>query len=787
MKRHRLCGEAAGFSGRLMAAFMLLMLAFSANADDCFSLYAKSGATPGSKTCKLDVTSNTPGGMGNYACINDLVQIDQWCNSTGTPPDDTCPVADPVFPANGIVTLSETDFASGDASPLVFSRSYLSKPFDNAQIAMGGYWVSNWQRRLDLTALNASTPKITAYRSNGQPLIFKWVSGGWAVPGTSGLSLMKAGDGYFYLKDERLGTTETYSASTGLFHSETTRTGMYREVGYVGQRMDWIAQWPVDRIGQAASRLTLSLTYDSNGRILSVVPPSGNATHYAYDAKGNLVSVTAPIGYVRQYLYEDARFPNALTGIKDESGSRIATWTYDSSGRAISVTHPDTTRNVSLSYGSGTTTVGNLAGNSTYSFSSGDTSRPGSIATPGGTVSRTWDTSGNLKQRVTPDGNTQYTWDSANRPTKAFATVAGNKTVTTIEYSDSSSLRPHLVATPGKIRAFVYDTAGNVTGYAEWQTTDLTGEQGMQAVAAGDQTTVGSRYDQAGRLLSATVVRNGAKTEDWTYTYDARGNIATTLDAVSGWAMRTLGRDAENRATQIAGNSGQASIGYDERGRVKSFGYNEPASSVNGGLARVLAVDYQYAANGSVSSHSAKVSTNGAWWQPISDAELGVWLTNWELGNDPVAPPANLTGLQTDAQPFVPDICVECYMPWKAEPVGKLFGSELSATLPVWAETIELMLSDQAQIPYPVLVPDVTSSAKRSTLYSTLFGAGSGDGAMVKCGSGGDNEWRETDCHTKYMYDMQICNALGTIMGRKRGRALCKQQAFQDYQECRGF
>ena len=787
MKRHRLYEEAAGLSGRLMAAFMLLIFAFSANADDCFSLYAKSGATPGSRTCKLDVTSNTPGGMGNYACINDLVQIEQWCNSTGTPPDDTCPVAAPVFPANGIVTLSETDFASGDASPLVFSRSYLSKPFDKAQIAMGGYWASNWQRRLDLTSVNASTPKITAYRSNGQPLIFKWVNGGWAVPGTSGLSLMKAGDGYFYLKDERLGTTETYSASTGLFHSETTRTGMYREVGYVGQRMDWIAQWPVDRIGQAASRLTLSLTYDSNGRILSVVPPSGNATHYAYDAKGNLVSVTAPIGYVRQYLYEDARFPNALTGIKDESGSRIATWTYDSSGRATSVTHPDTTRNVSLSYGSGTTSLSDVSGTTTYSFNVGETSRPGSIVTPRGAVSRTWDMSGNLKQTVTPDGNTQYTWDGANRPTKAVATVSGNKTVTTIAYSDSTSLRPHLVASPGKIRAFVYDQGGNVTGYAETETTDLTGEQGMQATGTGNQWTVGARYDSASRLLSAAITRNGSKREDWTYTYDVRGNVESAQDAVSGWSMRTLSRNAENRATRIAGNSGQASIGYDERGRVKSFQYNEPASSLNGGLARVLAVDYRYGPDGTVSSRTAQVSTNGAWWKPISDAELGVWLTNWELGNDPIAPPANLTGLPSDAPAFVPEMCVECYMAWKALPTGKLFGQELGETLPAWRETTELMLSDQAQIPYPVLVPDVTSSAKRSTLYSTLFGAGSGDGALVKCGSGGDNEWRETDCHTKYMYDMQICNALGTIMGRKRGRALCKQQAFQDYQECRGF
>jgi hypothetical protein len=142
-----------------------------------------------------------------------------------------------------------------------------------------------------------------------------------------------------------------------------------------------------------------------------------------------------------------------------------------------------------------------------------------------------------------------------------------------------------------------------------------------------------------------------------------------------------------------------------------------------------------------------------------------MWLTNWELGNDPVAPPANLTGLQTDAQPFVPSMCVECYMPWKAEPVGKLFGSELSAIVPAWGETTELMLSDQTQVPYPVLVPDVTSSAKRLRLYSVLFGAGGGDGGMVKCGSSGDNEWRETYCHAKYEVELQRCDNFAYVMG----------------------
>lgn len=582
MKRKKRYRGRTATAVRLLAVFMMLPVAFGAVADDCFTLYASSGATQGSPTCKIDVTSNTPGGMGNYACINNLALIEQWCNSTDNPTDDSCPVADPVFPANGNVIVSETDFASGDTSPLVFSRTYLSKPYDKTQTAMGGYWVNNWQRRLDLSAVDASTPKIAAYRGNGQPLTFKLISGTWVVPGTAGLSLTKAGDGYFYLKDERLGTTEAYSEANGKFYSETTRTGFIRKAMYDGkQRLSAIAEWPSDNVIQATAT-SIRLEYDDSGRIVTLVDPLGMPTSYGYDGKGNLASVTAPYDHVRQYLYEDARFPNALTGIKDESGSRIATWSYDSSGRAISVTHPDTTRNVSLSYLSGTTTLSDISGTTTYSFDVGDTLRPRTIATPAGAVSRAWDAAGNLKQRQTPDGDVQYTWDSVNRPTKAIATVAGNRTVTTIEYVDSSSLRPHLVATPGKIRAFVYDAQGNATGYAEVQTTDLTGEQGMLAVGTGSKMTVGASYDEAGRLLSATIIQDGQRLEDWTYAYDAKGNIATTKDAVSGWTMRTLERNAANRATQIAGNSGQASIAYDERGRVKSFQYNERASLVNG-------------------------------------------------------------------------------------------------------------------------------------------------------------------------------------------------------------
>ncbi|MFM0503805.1 DUF6531 domain-containing protein [Paraburkholderia caffeinilytica] len=780
----------------LSAAFSLLLSAAHVNAADytqCMQTYQKSLGIPGTRTCAIQVAGTSPmsrgpgdpfSSMNYYNCPNAQDWIQDYCAGAPVPPspEDTCPVSDPVLPAEGIVTLSETDFASGDTLPLTFGRTYLSRRYDTTQTAMGSNWVNNWQRRIDVTALNASTPQIVIYRGNQRPLTFRWNGNAWTMLGNRGFSLTNGNDGYYYLKDELLGTTEAYSTKFGLY-SETTRTGTLRKFLFDSRgRMSSILEFAVDNVGPDSLRINLQ--YDDSDRIVAMVDPSGNVTRYAYDGKGNLASVTHPDGTIRQYLYEDARFPNALTGVKDESGSKTATWTYDANARVMSVSYPDTTRNASFSYDvSGKTTLSDMYGTSTYSFSFPDAWRPGSVATPDGTVSRAWDAAGNLTQKTTPDGGTKYTWDSANRPTKAVATAAGKTTVTTIEYSDASSLRPHLVVTPGKVRAFVYDSQGNVTGYAEQGTTDLTGEQGLQATGTGDQMTVGAQYDGVGRLMAATVIRNGAKTEDWTYTYDARGNIATTRDAVSGWAMRTLSRDAANRATVIAGNSGQATVSYDVRGRVSVFRYEEKAGAVNGGLARTLVVRYDYAASGPVSTRTATVSTNGGAPQSISDAELGVWLSNWELGNDPVAPSANLTGLKSDADAFVPKICVECYMAWKAKPTGKLFGDELGETLPTWSESTELMLGDQAQVPYPVLVPDLTSSAKRATLYSTLFGTGSGDGGMVKCGGREDHE---SKCHDQFEYDQDVCTTLAGPRN-KRFLALCRAKAFERYQECRGY
>jgi hypothetical protein len=203
MKFRRLQHGTASVLYRLLAAFALLCVAFGANAADCFTLYSKSGATPGSRTCRLDVVGNTPGGMGNYACINDLASIDQWCSVPAEDePEQSCPVADPVYPGTGAVTLTQADFVSGDDMPMTFTRTYRSKPLAKNAVSMGPVWFHGWQRSLDLASANSGgLSKVIAYQANGEPVTFNWTAGTWRTAGFTGLALAQNASGALLKSD----------------------------------------------------------------------------------------------------------------------------------------------------------------------------------------------------------------------------------------------------------------------------------------------------------------------------------------------------------------------------------------------------------------------------------------------------------------------------------------------------------------------------------------------------------------------------------------------------------
>ncbi len=546
--------------------------------------------------------------------------IDAWC-ATPSDPDDSCPVSDPVYPANGKVTLSENDFRSGDGIPLTFTRSYLSSPFLKSATAMGPGWINNWQRQLNVTGASGSSPKVIAYRANGQPLTFLLTGGQWRTSSFSGFAITQNGSGWT-LTDLTTDTVESYSAQ-GAMLSETTHTGFTRTLTYDGAgRLTAINQRAAGAVPKY-ELLTIKLDYDTQGRINRMTDPSGGLTQYGYDANNNLVSVTWPDGYVRRYIYDDSGFKNSLTGVIDESGSRISTWKYDERGRATAVSHPDTTRNIQFSYGNNSTTMSwsNDSGTVNYASIAGMLRLTGG-STADGNESRNLDANGNLLQKTAPDGTAAYSYDSVGRPVRAAVSSASGTVITSVRYADATSLNPSLVATPRKMRAFVYDAGGNVTGYSEFDTADTTGASGFDATGTGNKLTVGARYDANNRLAQATVYVNSVKNEDWYYFYDATGNIRTAQDVVSGWLFGTQDRDAANRATLLTGNYREARLTYDKRGRVSQFSYDEQTLPSNGGLHRLFAVNYSYTPDGRVATRVGTVARNGVTAKALSSDEI---------------------------------------------------------------------------------------------------------------------------------------------------------------------
>ncbi|MBU0664802.1 MAG: hypothetical protein KJ990_09705 [Proteobacteria bacterium] len=80
---------------------------------------------------------------------------------------------------------------------------------------------------------------------------------------------------------------------------------------------------------------SVTLTYNAGGKLDSITTPIGTYS-YTYDANDNLVSMTRPDNASRTYLYEDPNDVHNLTGVIDETSTRILTVAYDLMDRVIS-------------------------------------------------------------------------------------------------------------------------------------------------------------------------------------------------------------------------------------------------------------------------------------------------------------------------------------------------------------------------------------------------------------------------------------------------------------------
>jgi YD repeat-containing protein len=358
---------------------------------------------------------------------------------------------------------------------------------------------------------------------------------------------------------------------------------------------------------------------------------------------------------VHRYVYDDTRFKTALTGEVDESGSRIATWTYDTQGRAAAVSHPNSTQNVQLAFNTGSTSITSRKGTTTLSVSSiGGVLRPTGSTSGAGNTSSAWDASGNLLKDTDASGGTaEYSYDSTGRPVRATLKKALGISITTIRYYDATSLRPSMIASPNLVQSFVYDTNGNVTGISETPTTDLTGGNAFDAVKSDGVTTAyGMTYDANNRLAFLMQLTDGKAAGQWKVNRDVTGNaFAIVVQQQIPEATEMIMRDAAHRVLNGYNPTGDFYLRYDRRGRIDNFKFMEYASPANGGIRRVFKARFGFSPDGHVVSRTGTVAKDGSVLDlndgtdiPISDEETNQWIDNYNYGDSPVGPPANLQG-----------------------------------------------------------------------------------------------------------------------------------------------
>ncbi|MGJ7489344.1 DUF6531 domain-containing protein, partial [Variovorax sp. ZT4R33] len=459
----------------------------------------------------------------------------------------------PILPASGVKYRHETDWSDGGASALSFARIYRSTWVAGAEpkSGLGASWTHDHALRLDVRA-SANPPVVLVVSPEGGLQQFTFASGaGWkSSTGADSLTAIASGWSFRRADEDRTFVFD----SDGKLRSLTERNGWANTYGY-------------NTFGQLGSITnpfgrTLTLAYNPKGQLSTATTSDARVIRYAYDSADRLSSVTYPDGKVRNFVYENTAFPQALTGIFDETSARWATFAYDSAGRAVSsalagsvdsykVSYPDPNR-AAVQDPRGT--------NRWYSYST----VAGKLAVTAGTLpsgegkadaaSRVQDANGLITSETDFNGvQTTTTWDTARRLPLTVTRAAGTPEAqtTTTQWHATWAL-PVLITEAGRTTATTYDTQGR----------PLT--RTVTHTAAGNKTqTTSWTYNPAG-LAATETAPNGAATS---YTYDAAGNVLSATNALGHVTSYTY--DSANRLlSQTAPNGLVTTYTWDARDRL---------------------------------------------------------------------------------------------------------------------------------------------------------------------------------------------------------------------------
>ena len=472
------------------------------------------------------------------------------------PPDD-CPPGNGTNPINsgtGNKYHSETDYQGAGPFPLVFKRYYnsLSPLYGLSQYFY--YW-TRWRTSFDRTLRLVESDTLHAKQPDGKLFIFsKDGQGLWQAESDVKDRVEElTGGGYKYTLPDA--TIETYDADGNLL--TISRFGLTQTVAYNTDGKIESVTGPFGR--------SLQFAYNSSGYLETVTAPGNLVYTYAYDSDDNISSVTYPDLTTRTYRYGTTSATEALLmGITDDNDNEFATWTYDSSDRAISsenagANHMDLVYNTD-----GSTTITDPFGQSrTYTYTvlhrvARLTGVDLACDSCGPAVqSITYDANGFVSSKTDFLGNlTNFVHNTRGLETSRTEAVgtAQERTITTQWHADFGL--PTQIDEPGRTTTLTYNTDGQVLT----RTITDTSLGGLSQVWT---------YTYNAQNLLYTV--DGPRTDVsdvTTYNYDANGDL-TSIQAPESLTTTFNSHDAHGRPTSITYPNGlTVAYTYDFRGNV---------------------------------------------------------------------------------------------------------------------------------------------------------------------------------------------------------------------------
>jgi YD repeat-containing protein len=191
---------------------------------------------------------------------------------------------------------TEEDYgAAGAMNPVRFARHYNS--VDTRVGVMGKSWRHHFERSITVTTSKGKPPATvaTVARPEGSILTYTLTNGQWVGDPDVTARLESITGGFRYTCDSD--RVEEYD-SGGKLLSIALRGGR------LSQHLTYDSSGRLATVIDASGRV-LRFKYDKSKRLSVVADPSGKEYLFSYNANGELVSVTGPDRYKRTFAYYD--------------------------------------------------------------------------------------------------------------------------------------------------------------------------------------------------------------------------------------------------------------------------------------------------------------------------------------------------------------------------------------------------------------------------------------------------------------------------------------------------